>query len=115
MQKAVFSGISGITGNRDVQLKCARMVYIPIIEILRRQLQDPSIVCLMSESEPGDGSGYYSFLDGRLYKESQFFKDHPDALHIKFYYDDVELCELLGFRSQAVGLLYMSLDNIPSK
>jgi len=49
----------------------------------------------MSESEPGDGSGYYSLLDGKLYKESQFFKDHPDALRIKFYYDDVELCERL--------------------
>ena len=54
-------------------------------------------------------------LDGELYQNCQFFKDHPDALRLIFFFDELELCELAGSRTFSVGALYMSLDNIPAK
>jgi hypothetical protein len=36
------------------------------------------------------------FCDGQMYKKSILFKQHPTALKINFYFDDVEICNPLG-------------------
>jgi len=38
--------------------------------------------------------------DGELFKESQFFQEHPNGLQIHFYYDDVEVCNPLGSKAK---------------
>ena len=36
------------------------------------------------------------FCDGSLFKERDFFKEHPNALQVFLYYDDLEICNPLG-------------------
>ena len=42
-----------------------------------------------------DGS-LRDFCDGSLFKEQEFFRQHPTALQIFHYCDDLEICNPLG-------------------
>ena len=40
------------------------------------------------------------FCDGSSFQNLQIFKEDPCALQIRLYYDDVEMCNLLGSKTK---------------
>ena len=39
------------------------------------------------------------YCDGELYRSIQLFKEHPNALQLVMYFDEVEVCNPLGPQS----------------
>ena len=48
-------------------------------------------------------------MKGQLAKENKVLKEHPDALRLILYYDDLEVCSPLKYRAgkQKVGAFYI--------
>ena len=64
-------------------------------------LKNPDNRLTLTEKESfNERSGMYqSFIDGKQYKNSDYFKAHPNALRIIIYEDDVEPCNALSSRA----------------
>jgi hypothetical protein len=60
-----------------------------------------------------DGS-MWDYSDGSQFKEHLLYKDHPEALQIHLYFDELEVCNPLGSRAlkHKLGLFYYTLGNI---
>ena len=57
------------------------------------------------------------FCDGELFFNHPLFTQHPDALQILAYFDEVELCNPLGthVKKHKVGIVMFTLGNIHPK
>ena len=55
------------------------------------------------------------YCDGSTFQEHPLYKDHPDGLQIKLYYDDLEICNPLGSKvnKHVLALFHYTLGNIP--
>lgn len=69
---------------------------------------------LRSRSELENNDHLHDLLDGRVFKNHQFFKSNPRALQIIAYYDEVETCNPLGSSSgkYKLGCIFFTLGNI---
>uniref|UniRef100_A0A1X7UBD0 C2H2-type domain-containing protein n=1 Tax=Amphimedon queenslandica TaxID=400682 RepID=A0A1X7UBD0_AMPQE len=57
------------------------------------------------------------FIFNDAYKDHLLFQDHPNALQIMLYYDDVEVCNPIGSKAKIhkLGLFYYTLGNLSPK
>jgi hypothetical protein len=62
--------------------------------------------------QPGTTGDY---CDGPAFQNHPLYKDHPEALQIQLYYDDLEVCNPLGSKvnKHKLALFYYVLGNIP--
>lgn len=92
--------------------------YIPIVESLKMILKNPDNRLALTEKEPfNERSGVYqSFIDGKQYKNSDYFKAYPNALRI-IIYDDVEPCNALSSRAgnNKISAMYFKIQNLPQR
>ena len=93
--------------------------YIPIVESLKMILKNPDNRLALTEKESfNERSGVYqSFIDGKQYKNSDYFKAYPNALRIIIYEDDVEPCNALSSRAgnNKISALYFKIQNLPRR
>ncbi|XP_057329780.1 uncharacterized protein LOC130670395 [Microplitis mediator] len=68
---------------------------------------------IMSNPENSDYI-YRTVLDGKFYKNNEFFKNNKNALAIVFYYDDLGVANPLGATAKAhkLSMFYWTLANI---
>ncbi|XP_066931778.1 uncharacterized protein [Clytia hemisphaerica] len=72
-------------------------MYIPILETLEQMLNNTRIASLILRRPRFTGNGYfYDIFDGSVYTKDQYFKDHPTALAIMLFHDELEICNPLG-------------------
>lgn len=94
------------------------MVYIPILESLQQLLSNRKIFEMAVETSRQCEEGIlYDICDGQCCKTNKVLQDHPDALLIILYHDEVEVCNPLGSHTSKhkVDLYYYTLANIHPK
>ena len=95
------------------------MVYIPILDSLNQLLSNAKISDIILENpKPQCQEGIlYDICDGRCCKMNKILQDHPNALLIILYHDEVEVCNPLGSHTSKhkVDLYYFTLGNINPK
>ncbi|CAB3985398.1 Hypothetical predicted protein [Paramuricea clavata] len=59
----------------------------------------------------------YDICDGQCFKNNPIFQEHPNALQIVLYHDEVEICNPLGSHvgKHKIDLYYYTLGNISPK
>ena len=90
--------------------------YIPILEVLKLVLT-PRVRELINEETQSTNGTLKGYCDGEQYKQHDLFRDHPNALRIQLYYDDVEVTNPLGSKTgvHKLGLFYYSIQNLPRR
>ena len=72
-------------------------------------------VCTYIGQEQADKAGWiymWDYSDGSQFKEHLLYKDHPEALQIHLYFDELEVCNPLGSRALKHKLgMYVSTVN----
>jgi len=103
---------------RILSQKNETMMYIPILETLEQMLANKRIASIISKPEQQTGNGYfYDIFDGSVYTSDQFFKNHPTALAIMLFHDEVEICNPLGSAATKykIDMYYYCVANISPK
>ena len=100
---------------KEQTFKRQTYIYIPFLEQLTQLLNVKEIfdeIFLSSEeiSRPGT---YTKYQDGLKYKTSEFFRNHPRALRIVLYLDEVQVCNPLGSKTHKLVFVYFTLLNLP--
>ena len=72
--------------------------YVPIRLVLKSYLSHEDIrdQILLSTTQHMEKECLSDYTDGEIYKDHQFFKDHPDALRLHFYEDEFGVVNPLG-------------------
>ena len=94
------------------------MVYIPILNSLQQLLSNQKIAYIITSLPHSCKDGIlFDICDGQLFKNNRIFQDHPNALQIILYHDEVELCNPLGTHvgRHKIDLYYYTLGNISPK
>ena len=94
------------------------MVYVPILESIQQLLSNPKIAAMIMNQQRFCRDGYFfDVCDGECFKNNEIFQEHPDALQIILYHDEVEICNPLGTHTgkHKVDLYYYTLGNICPK
>ena len=104
------------TTRKDQYLKRENYAYVPFIEQLGQILNVKCIYDeIFSRNLPHPKEGVYaSFEDGMKFKDSEFFKEHPRALRILLYLDEVQVCNPLGSKTHKLVFVYFTLLNLPT-
>ncbi|XP_071813669.1 uncharacterized protein [Apostichopus japonicus] len=91
--------------------------YIPVAEVIKLILSQPIVRELIENEEHSPENFLRGFQDGTLYKQSGFFKEHPCALRLQLYYDDVEVTNPLGSKTgvHKLAMFYYSIQNLPRR
>lgn len=101
----------------SMMLVNATAQYVPVIKTLARYIDYPTNAAFTAPFRPSRHD-IFSYKDGELFKGSQFFADHPDALRLCLYNDDIELANPLGSKAgvHKLTMFYMTVhsDAAPS-
>ena len=94
------------------------LVYVPILDSLQQLLSNSNISDIITRQPSYCKEGIlYDICDGQCYKNNRIFQEHPNALQIILYHDEVEICKLLGSHvgKHKIDLYYYTLGNISPK
>ena len=58
------------------------------------------VIVQVMNSHSLSGNKLGDFCDGELFLSSQLFQQHPCALQIQLYYDEVEVCNPIGTKTK---------------
>lgn len=91
--------------------------YVSIIDTLSVLMQHKEFREEIYKPKISSPHEYCSFNDGSCYLNCKIFQDHPNALQIVIYYDDVEVSNPLASAAgiHKLGAFYFSLNNIDRK
>ena len=72
---------------------------------------------LLIENERFNGDLLRSYKDGLQYHQNAVLRDHPNAIRIQLYYDDLELANPLGSKTKIhkLGAFYFCIENLPRR
>lgn len=89
--------------------------YIPIKETLQASFLDKSLNLKLTPAVVRHDGLLCDVTDGKVFLESQFFRENPLALRIVIYQDGVEIVNPLGpgKRKHKVLAIYLSILNLP--
>lgn len=91
----------------------ASFSYIPMIERIQQFLQNDDIANLVF-GRPNFAQNY--FVDGSVFQtHPSLLGNNYEALHLSIYFDDLEICNLLGENAgiHKIGVFYYSILNVP--
>lgn len=94
------------------------LIYIPILDSLQQLLSNSSIADIITSHPSYCKEGIlYDICDGQCFKNNPIFQEHPNALQIILYHDEVEICNPLGSHvgKHKIDLYYYTLSNISPK
>lgn len=95
--------------------------YVPIVETLKLIFRNPSNRELLQREHQIDHTPglreYRSFRDGQTYQNKEYFQQHPNAIRLSLYQDDVELGNALSSRAGKNKMCNYSfkIQNFPEK
>ena len=103
--------------NKILTEKAQTFIYIPIIKSLEQLFSNKRIAELIFAKKEFSEGFYYDITDGEWFKEDQYFKDHPDALMVIIFHDELEICNPLGSRASVhkVDMFYYIFANLTPK
>ncbi|XP_055527132.1 uncharacterized protein LOC129719758 [Wyeomyia smithii] len=95
-------------------------VYIPIIETLKMIFRNPKTRNILSENHDTETTcikEYGSFESGETFGSCIFFKQHPNAIRLSIYEDDVELGNAFSSRAgkNKISNFCFKIQNFPDK
>ncbi|KAK3913427.1 Cell division cycle protein 123-like protein [Frankliniella fusca] len=91
--------------------------YVPLKEIVRQVARRPEILEYMRSLHPSADGMLNCFTDGNQYRQSQFFRDHPDAFQFALYFDGVDPARSQGPKAgmHELGNFLLRILNLPPK
>ncbi|KAJ8034185.1 hypothetical protein HOLleu_20916 [Holothuria leucospilota] len=110
-----FPQTNRATGHVDQVMKHITFQYIPLKLLLTSILHSRNYMTVLNEYNPSNDGLLRDFHDGTFCKENEFFSQHH--LKLLFYVDECEVVNPLGSKAglHKVGVIYMTLMNIPPK
>jgi hypothetical protein len=93
-------------------------IYIPILESLNQLLSNKRIAAIILRKPKLCEAGVmYDICDGSIYRNDEYFKEHPDALVLILYHDELEVCNPLGSKAgtHKVDMFYYTVANFGPK
>ncbi|XP_044579588.1 uncharacterized protein LOC123261800 [Cotesia glomerata] len=109
--------LNRITGTYQPTSVMDTFQYVPIIETLKLVISNPNVLeAILHEQKSPEGI-LSSFLDGQHAETHEFLQQHPHALRLQLYYDELEIVNPLGSKTgiHKLGAFYYSIQNIPSQ
>ena len=100
---------------KEQTFKRQTYIYIPFLEQLNQLLNVKEFVdeIFLSSEEISRPGTYTKYQDGLKYKTSEFFRNHPRALRIVLYLNEVQVCNPLDSKTHKLVLVYFTLLNLP--
>ena len=95
--------------------KAETFVYVPIISSLQQLLSNKRIAeLILKQPLRTTENYYYDVCDGSLNRNDQYFRDHPEALMLIIFHDELEICNPLGSRAikHKVDMFYYTVANL---
>ena len=93
----------------------AEAVYVPLIKQLEELLNIKDIYSEIHKSRISTPGVYNRYEDGSNFAHNKLFNDHPNALQIHLYLDEVQLCNLGSRYDQKFVFVYFSLAYLDPK
>ena len=94
---------------RKLVSRCDTIQHVPIIGTLKKVLKDP---CVIEEIDSLSRCVHSNGIleDFCMFKEHPLFSCDPYALQVIAYYDELEVCNLLGshIKKHKLGLVFFS-------
>lgn len=103
---------------RVISAQDESFIYIPILESLQQLLANKKIASIILKKAKCSEKGVlYDICDGSIFQNDNYFKDHPDALVIILYHDELEVCNPLGSKAgiHKLDMFYYTLANFTPK
>lgn len=90
--------------------------YVSVIKILTLIASKPIIMQYVRSRRPSEDGMLYGYTDGDQYRNSPFFREHPDAFQCVLYYDGIDAARGLGPKSglHEIGNFLIIVLNVPS-
>ena len=114
-----FDADEGGVANANQRIRDSRdeMIVIPILEVCTELFANKEFAEIFRKSMGEEISKPDTFCfskDGTSYFNHEFFKAHPNALRVKLYFDEVEVCDATGSKAgkQKLGMFYFQLENV---
>ncbi|XP_044593370.1 histone-lysine N-methyltransferase, H3 lysine-79 specific-like [Cotesia glomerata] len=107
--------LNRITGTYQPTSVMDTFQYVPIIETLKLDIYNPNVLeAILHEQKSPEGI-LSSFLDEQHAETHEFLQQHPHALRLQLYYDELEIVNPLGSKTgiHKLGAFYYSIQNIP--
>lgn len=99
-------------GQEVLNIKNDKFYYISIIESIKQFLQNKKILRMVMENrEPCPHELLLDVWDGSNMRAMQFEND-VNYIFFEIYYDDLEVCNPLGSRTENLGMFYYRIANI---
>ncbi len=91
--------------------------YVSIVETLKRLLQDPSVIAALEAPRVHRDGILVDLSDGTLVQNHPVLQEHPHALQLVGYYDEVEVCNPLGAKTKVhkMGIVFFTIANLHPK
>lgn len=95
-------------GDGNQRMVSTTMQYVPIIATLTSALHPHKRAIKSSDGLLRD------YIDGMQYAKDKFFMEHPDALQLTLYNDDIEIANPLGSKAgvHKLTMFYMSVKGV---
>ncbi|XP_065204550.1 uncharacterized protein LOC135834551 [Planococcus citri] len=89
--------------------------YVSVIEVLKVVMANQEIRTAIESEKPAEDGVLSSFIDGKTFKNSQFFQKFPHALRLQLYYDELEITNPLASKRgvHKLGAFYYIIQNLP--
>ena len=93
--------------------------YVPLLSSLKSILRDKNVLDqVLTTNLRIRNDGYFEdYCDGQLFQSNALFCNHPTALQIVAYYDEIEICNALGsyVKKHKLGVVFFVLGNLHPK
>lgn len=106
---------TGFGENKKTKIVDKNASYVSLISLLEKIRSHPDYQKMCADYvNCNDPEVIDCFLKSNSAKANPVLKDHPDALRVILYYDDLEVCNPLGSASAKykLGVFYVLLENI---
>lgn len=126
-ENTIIHGIEVILGEREevcsennievVKMLKDKAQYIPMLKLLTLILQNDCLRNLiLTENTNGNSWNYKSYTDGQEYKNHPLFQDHPNAIRLVLYSDDIEVVNPIGAKTgiHKLTIFYFRIQNFPA-
>ena len=88
------------------------IVYISLLKQLERMFNMPDLYAEIHRDKESQPGVYRSYEDGSRFAKNPLFIEHPKALQLHVYLDEVQICNPIGSYSHKLVFMYFTLGNL---
>lgn len=103
---------------RKLYEKAECFMYIPIVESLKQFLANKRLrSMIIRPHREATENIFFDICDGSIFQNDQYFKEHPEAIGLILYHDEVEVCNPLDSKAgkHKLDMYYYVIINIDPK